>query len=92
MIWQDFVNGLYELLGGVFILLHCLKLIHDKKVKGVSIVAILYFASWGMWNLYYYPFLNQWCSLIGGIGIVTMNCLYVSLLIYYTLKNKRSIK
>lgn len=92
MIWQDILNGSFELFGGVFILLHCLKLIHDKKVKCVSIIAISYFAAWGFWNIYYYPFLNQWCSLIGGSGIVAMNCLYVYLLIHYTLKNRRSIK
>jgi len=90
--WQDFVNGAYELLGGVFIFFHCYRLFRQKKVRGVSLTAIAFFASWGVWNLYYYPSLNQWCSFTGGIGIVAMNTLYISMLIYYILKEKKEKK
>jgi len=48
MIWQDFINGIYELSGSIFIFLHCYKLLKDKKVRGVSLIAIIFFASWGM--------------------------------------------
>jgi len=89
MIWQDITNGAYELLGGAFILFHCLRLLKDKKVRGVSFIATLFFTSWGFWNLYYYPFLDQWCSFIGGIGIVSMNTLWVGLMIHYILKEKK---
>lgn len=89
MIWQDGVNGLLERLGGVFILLHCYRLFRQKKVRGVSIIACIFFASWGVWNFYYYPFLNQWCSFIGSIGIVLGEVLYISMIIYYLLKEKR---
>ena len=37
--WQDKVNGLFELLGGLFIMLTCMKLYRDKKVRGISLEA-----------------------------------------------------
>jgi len=92
MIWQDSFNGLYELLGGVFIFFHCYRIYCDKKVRGVSLTAVVFFMTWGIWNLYYYPFLSQWCSFVGGLGLTSMNFLYLILLIYYILKEKRKEK
>ncbi len=84
MSWADIVNGIYESLGGLMVLLSCYRLYKDKQVKGVSIVATFFFTSWGFWNLYYYPSLNQWMSFAGGIIIAVSNTLWVSLAIYYT--------
>ncbi len=86
--WQDNINGLFELCGGFFVFLHCLRLYGDKKVKGVSFVATGYFAVWGFWNMYYYPFLSQWASLIGGLLIVAMNVLWISMMVYYIRKER----
>jgi len=83
MTWSDNVNGLYEALGGFFILLHILKVARDKSVKGVSITATAFFASWGLWNLYYYPSLGQWASFAGGLFVVTANLVWVYLLLKY---------
>ena len=80
----DFVNGSFEILGGVFILLSCLRAYKDKQVKGISILMIGFFTAWGFWNLYYYPSLGQIWSFIGGLGVVSANTLYVSMLIYYS--------
>jgi len=88
LIWQDNINGLFELCGGIFVMLHCLKLHKDKKVRGVSFIATGYFAAWGFWNIYYYPFLNQWASLIGGLLIVAMNILWIGMMAYYIKKEK----
>ena len=79
----DFTNGLFEAAGAVFILNHCRVLFHDKSVKGVSIISTIFFSSWGFWNLYYYPSLDQWWSFFGGILIVTSNVLWIGLMIYY---------
>lgn len=83
MIAQDAINGVYEFLGGFFILMHCIRLLRDKKVRGVSITATAFFTSWGIWNLYYYPYLGQWASFIGGCNIVCMNLLWIGLMLYY---------
>lgn len=79
----DAINGLYELFGGYFIFLHILKLLKDKEVKGVSWVAVMYFSSWGYWNLFYYPHLNQYMSFIGGIVIAITNTAWLYLIFYY---------
>jgi len=82
----DGINGSFELFGGLFILLHCVRVYRDKRVSGISIIAVGYFSLWGAWNLYYYPHLEQWISLCGGAFIAAMNFLYVSLLLYYRKK------
>ncbi|KKN71239.1 hypothetical protein LCGC14_0422820 [marine sediment metagenome] len=90
--WQDNVNGLFELCGGMFVMLHCLKLRKDKKVRGVSFVATGYFALWGFWNMYYYPFLRQWMSLVGGLLIVAMNVWWIIMMAYYIRKERNEHK
>ena len=82
--WQDFVNGGFEVFAGISVLLHIVRIVKDKEVKGVSIVALMFFTSWGFWNLYYYPFLSQWVSFVAGILIVSTNVVYTSLAIHYS--------
>ena len=89
MTWQDAVNGAFECFAGFFVLLHCIRLYKDKMVRGVSVVATMFFSSWGFWNLYYYPHLDQWLSFFGGILIVTANVAWVYLLVYYKAKERR---
>jgi len=84
----DVINGLFELLGAPFILVSIVRLRKDKAVRGVSWIHAMFFTAWGFWNLYYYPFLDQWFSFSGGIAIVTANSVWVGLLIYYS---KRAI-
>jgi len=85
----DLINGLYEGLGAFFILGHCWNLWKSKQPWGVSILAIIFFTSWGVWNLYYYPSLGQWYSFSGGVLIVLCNFLYVSLLVYLRKKHPK---
>ena len=83
MITNDIINGLFELLGGFFVVNNCRVLYYDKSIKGVSILSTSFFTSWGMWNVYYYPTLDQWWSFFGGCSLVFTNVIYVSLMIYY---------
>lgn len=92
MTWPDLINGTYELAGGLFILLSIIRLYHDKQVHGVSVVHVGFFTSWGFWNLFYYPSLNQWWSFIGGLGVVAANSIWVFLLLYYTRRAEGEIK
>jgi len=86
--WQDLINGLYESLGGFFILLSIFKLLREKQVHGISWVHVLFFTTWGYWNLYYYPHLNQWWSFVGGLAVVLANSIWFVLLIYYGRKSE----
>lgn len=80
---NDLINGSFEVLAGFMVLNHCRAVLRDKAVAGVSILSTLFFSLWGVWNLYYYPSLNQWLSFMGGIIIVFANILWVCLLIKY---------
>lgn len=79
----DIFNGAFELLGGIFVLNHCRAVWKDKAVKGVSILSTAFFSAWGVWNLYYYPSLDQWWSFAGGLAIVGANVLWIALLLRY---------
>lgn len=90
--WQDLLNGLFESLGGFFIFLSCWKLLKQKKVRGVSVYHISYFTAWGFWNLYYYPFLGQWTSFVGGMLVVLVNIFWLGLLVFYIRKERNERK
>lgn len=84
----DMVNGMFESTGCLFVFLHVRRILKDKTVKGVSIPATIYFVLWGIWNLAYYPHLEQWISFVGSSSIALMNSVWVVLLIYYSRKEK----
>ena len=85
MISPDIINGLFEMLGGVSLLKNVGQLYADKQSKGVHWSPTLFFAAWGVWNLYYYPHLNQTFSFIGGLFIVTANVVWFVMMMYYKL-------
>jgi len=87
--WQDKLNGVFELLGGLFIMLSCIRLHRDKKVRGVSFIHIAYFTLWGYWNIEYYSNLSQWVSLIGSLTVTLVNTVWLGMLLYYLRKEKR---
>lgn len=83
----DCVNGTFEALGGLFIFNSIRVLYNDKMVKGVSVLTMAFFMSWGLWNLYYYPSLDQWMSFTGGLVICVAQLIQVAMMVYYTHKN-----
>ena len=94
--WEDSVNGMFEFYSGFFILLHCVKMFQDKKIRGVSLLAAIYFTAWSYWNLHYYPNLNQWWSFAGGAFTTLCHTIWFSMIIYYlrreNMNNRRNIK
>lgn len=90
--WADKVNGTFVTLAGFFIVLHCIRLIRDKKVRGVSVTSTCFFTLVGLWNLYFYPHINHFYSFFCGIWVVSANCLRVSLMIYYIRKERRVLR
>lgn len=79
----DHLNAAFEFLGGALILLNVLRLHRDKMFRGVHWGPTGFFAAWGVWNLFYYPHLDQWWSFAGGCFIVTTNAIWLSQMIYY---------
>jgi hypothetical protein len=88
----DIVNGLFELAGSAFLLLNVRQLHRDKELNGVHWLPTLFFSTWGVWNLYFYPSLGQWFSFFGGLAIVVVNTLWLAQIAYYarlnSVKNK----
>lgn len=83
MTLPDCINGTFELLGGLFIVFSILKLYRDKVVRGVSRLTISFFLTWGVWNLYYYPYLGQTLSFIGGCFLAATQGVYFAQTFWY---------
>lgn len=80
---KDAINGTFELAAGGFVLNHARVLYRDKLVRGVSILSIMFFWLWGLWNMYYYPALNQPISFWGGFAVTCANTFYAGMALYY---------
>ena len=85
---SDFINGGYEFFGSIAVWVNVIAIYKDKKYAGVRIAPFVFFTSWSVWNLYYYPHLNQWISLIGGFSIMLANVAYLTMMIKYRGINK----
>ena len=79
----DMMNAVFELGGGFVTLASVRKLHHDMIVRGVHWLPVGFFSAWGLWNLYYYPTLDQWYSFAGGVWLVTVNLIWLAQMIYY---------
>lgn len=88
---NDWINGLFEIGGGLLCWMNVIKVRKDRKVCGVYWPVQAFFAAWGWWNLYYYPSLGQWASFAGGIVLVAGNSLWVLLAIRYMWQNDQSM-
>ena len=80
----DAINATFELAGGIFVGFSIWKLHKEQLVRGVSWIHVCFCFMWGGWNLFYYPYLGQWLSFLGGLLIVATNLIWFIQLIYYT--------
>lgn len=88
----DMINGLFEIAGAVFLLLNIRQLHRDKTLNGVHWLPTLFFSTWGVWNLYFYPSLEQWYSFSGGLAIVVVNTFWLAQIAYYARLNRAKVK
>jgi hypothetical protein len=78
----DLINGAFELGGATVLWLNVRQLWRDRCIAGVHWGPTVFFTLWGLWNLFYYPSLQQWMSFTGGLAIVVVNATWlVSLLV-----------
>lgn len=59
------------------------QLLRDKRLAGVALAPTVWFNVWGAWNIYYYASLDQWASWVAGLGVFTVNTMWVALAMYY---------
>lgn len=79
----DTINGAFECSGALAALANVRRLLRDRIVKGVVWQTQVFWVSWGLWNLFYYPHLGQWASFMGGALVVCANLLWVILALRY---------
>lgn len=84
---SDLINGIFEFVGGVLYILSIRRLLIDKEVKGFSVFPHLFFTSWGLWNLIFYPVNGLMFSFYGGVFLFIVNVVYLAL-IYKYINNK----
>lgn len=79
----DIVNGVFEATGSVAVWYNVANIVRDRGYAGTRLSPMVFFWSWGLWNLYYYPHLSQWASFAGGISIGLANTCYIFLMLKY---------
>lgn len=84
----DIINGCFETLSSALLWMNVATLHRDKETKGVSIIPLTFFFSWGVWNsVYYYPHLGQWASFAGGVSLMLANGVWLGQMVFYRRKN-----
>ena len=86
----DSINGGFETFGSVAVMMNIAKLLKDKQVKGIHWGSTIFFTSWGLWNLWYYPHLSQWGSFLGGVMLCASNVVWLGLRLYYWRRRRRN--
>ena len=79
----DLINGSFEFFGGGALVLNIRQLLKDKKVRSIHWGSSIFFTSWGIWNIWYYPFLGQWASFSGGLFLCAANVVWFFLRVRY---------
>lgn len=79
----DIINGCFEFAGAFVVLNHIRVLLKERAVAGVSVLSTFLFNLWGMWNVFYYPYLGQTVSFYGGLSLAIINAYYVYLLMRF---------
>ena len=80
---NDLINAFFEFGGAVVVWMNVFKLHKDKKIMGVFWPVWVFYSVWGMWNLYYYPTLQQHWSFWAGLLLVIGNTFWVCQAVYY---------
>ncbi len=88
----DLINGCFELAAGLLIMLNVRKLYRDKQLRGVCIAPTALMATWGFWNLYFYPHVGALWSFAAGIPIAVINTIWVGQMILYTQRERKTKK
>jgi hypothetical protein len=88
---NDVINSCFEFSGAIVIWINILKLYKDKEIKGILWQVWIFYTVWGIWNLYYYPALNQTFSFYAGVCLVVGNIIWCIQAFYYNVKNREKI-
>lgn len=80
----DAGNALFEFGMAGLLALNIRQILRDKRVQGVNLWTEGFFALWAVWNLIYYPHLDQWWSVAGAACMFVAKATWVVLAIRYS--------
>mgnify|MGYP001599850197 CR=1 FL=1 len=83
MSWQDSVNAGFELACALLLWANVRTLYKDKQIKGIALSPNYLYLAGGLWDLYYYPFLNQWISFFACAVYTTGFTLWLGMAVWY---------
>ncbi len=75
----DLLNATFEVVGAGFLLADCRALLRDRQLRGVYWPGRVFWASWGIWNVVYYPSIDQWLSFYAGLLVLAANTVWCAL-------------
>lgn len=83
MFKSDLINALFEMGGATAVGFSVLRALKEREIVGVSGAHVMFFMMWGMWNLFYYPNLDQYLSFSAGVLLTIVNTAYAVLWLAY---------
>ena len=83
VISPDVINGLFEVFGSVATWMNFAAIVKDKGYAGTRLPMMLFFLTWGFWNLFFYSHLFQWVSLYASILLTAGNVANVAAMLRY---------
>jgi hypothetical protein len=83
MMTPDIINGVFEVCGSVAVWMNFWAILKDRGYAGTRIPMMLFFTSWGFWNLFFYSHLLQWVSLYASLLLTAGNCAVVGAMLWF---------
>lgn len=84
--WTDVINGIWELVGAIFIIPSIMNIIKTKVSNGITWHTQTFFLSWGLWNVFFYPYNGFTYSFIGGLVLAVVNIVWLILILKHRVK------
>lgn len=76
----DYITASFSVIGMLVIIRSIVLLSKQRMVRGVSLWQAEFFATWSVWNLFFYHSLGLWWSWYGAVGIAVTNVTWVCML------------
>ena len=87
----DIVNAMFQLGSAAMIWLNVVKIHKDKRVHGVVWYTFVFYATLGVWNIFFYHHLQQWWSIVAGSVVIFGNIAWCVLAVKYSRISKDKI-
>jgi hypothetical protein len=80
----DLINALFELGGGLAIIPSIARAWRQGQVSGVHPLTPVFFWTWSLWNIFYYPALGQWMSFVCGTLCLISNSVWLMCVLLFS--------